>query len=746
MPSLHVGTRATTPAMTVGLPQSSLHHMLRSSASAPLLRCKTAPGTTEFSAGNSIEFGGSWASTSVGFAGGSDAGWALTSFPTLGPTQWSINSFGSDVDQRPQTCLPELRPGSRGALGTAGSGMSRRPGTRSRRSANRLSTWDLLGGLSISAEAQNEFAEIALDSLRVDGGPQQGQLEKRKGAQSCGNLDVDLQGFTQTLDTMMSSIEDLRVMHYEFSGERSAPGSPTSKKTATRSRATTGEELDKKRERMDAYKMTRKIEPELPPLQPLNPEESADIVLRDQTIVKRNASPAALQCWSMANRTEGLSKRKQDHTARSQIAACTREVTLLKSQGDWEEVLKRKQKQGRKAAMKRKAASISTPAPPSPAAQWLVYLCTSAFASRLHTDFEHEKAKKKDVEKVVVAPKTAKAKFRDTTRLLMQSVRFGDAASGKSVDLSVLGDKIKSQKVLEESHINITRVHTCLQQWSVAGNLFLCCRKTYRGIVQVQRRWRAWMKWNKDVVARMSKRWERVEQSVITREYQNAGEVSESLVLRMKDQDGKKGRTGIQALMTSNSGIALAPLTLEEKVRLERVPQEDRVTFIRHQLRAMRYFLLPKYFVWEEEVREWHAFYDEQRFSRDAVKTISSHASLESFHWPPMRPTYVPRDGAEGDQLIAEWFQAARKDPKRWTPIPKTQLKFAGAGGRRGRSKEKSNHKPAKKVELREQEETSPFGEVATDEDLRTWGLDLKSMPCLQDGSEAAETPRVHPF
>lgn len=677
-----------------------------------------------------LKGGGSYCSTSTGYGDMAcgDLGGSLA-----GVSQWSSPS-ASLFSGRPQTsgCL-----GSRGLLTPIRHPLRkarRRPGT----SEGCQSSVDWLGGLSMSTEVQNVFCEVAMESM----GDPVSQLspESPKGSRKDrriptitsqnGDMDLDPQNFLASLDAVTSSIEEGRKFHDGFSGQKGNqdPGSPKGKKDKSSSPShRVREEEARRRERFEAFKMTRKIEPDLPPLQPLKEEECSEEFIRDQTIVKRNAAPDAIACWSIARRKEDISRRKQERTSRLTTAASARTLHMNKLQQEWADDLFRKQKQGQLALTRKKKLKTTEAIAEeeNPVRMWLAWLCAFNFTHLL----KEKMGKIEQLRKESRASNAMKLRKAVHKIVLAQKMNRGDpkAGSGEGLDFSALGFAMQTEHAKnEECKSDKMRLANTFTEWK------RMTKGKCRHIEMIQETWRNWALWNNENVETLSKHWWTIERNGITLEHRK----SVTRAARESHQTGnfpQKGHT--PSRKTASPLVPLSLLTLEEKIEFSRMPVEDRERFIRHELRALRYHLLPRISVWEEEVRDWNIRLEEQRQEREATKTMFETAELEAFYWPPIKPTYIPKvgKGAEGDEILIEWVRKAKKNPQGWTQIKTYEV------GRRA-TKDKFDKK---KKDGYIDEETSPFGEVATDEDLKKWGLDLRSMPCLQDEvSEGEVTPR----
>lgn len=90
------------------------------------------------------------------------------------------------------------------------------------------------------------------------------------------------------------------------------------------------------------------------------------------------------------------------------------------------------------------------------------------------------------------------------------------------------------------------------------------------GIRLLQRSWREWRVKLRKMLNQVTSRWVALERQVIVRELREA----------------------------SNKSKAVETLTYENQIALKRVEDHARLHFLIHEMRARRYFLLPKLRIW----------------------------------------------------------------------------------------------------------------------------------------------------
>lgn len=195
-----------------------------------------------------------------------------------------------------------------------------------------------------------------------------------------------------------------------------------------------------------------------------------------------------------------------------------------------------------------------------------------------------------------------------------------------------------------------------------------------------------------------------------------------------------------------------------EKHKAHVIDQHTRTRFIENELRARRYFLLPKLERWEQDREAWKKDMEEWSMEVEADHLMGHHVGLDLFRWPPNRPTFMPpthfRDhqdpasgkpcpescpGRKGDIMILDMWKRARENPENFLRIPEKEKvpEKGSAGGRRGKRKTVyEDHKPS----------CGPYGPPPSTPDQKKLGAvtDMpgvhiqESMPALHGGQPRA--------
>jgi len=517
-------------------------------------------------------------------------------------------------------------------------------------------------------------------------------------------VDVAEQSFAHTMDRIAASLRELQRGHEEFDprvspvrmsvlrgshpGQRSSIiGSPLE---------LSKQEREQWAERFEAYKMVRRIEPELAPL------SFADFPVdartpQSQAIVAHNASPEALQRFVPDARKERLRDKKEKWESRRQGAVAQRKLQLCASEQQISEALARKQQQAEVAIASKRASKGTKGAAEfhgkSNAEFWLSFCFCAAFAKRLVGD-----------------------------RDLYKEGRWQpNEESLNGFKMFALFFRRKKQVAAARSQARV--IWSSMHQWKTSGRIFMSMRRTAKSLKQLQAWWRRCSKRLREVRDKLSRRWERLERAEVDRSPPSP---------RMP--------------------------TSEDRSRQGMVAEAVRLRFIEHELRARRFFLLPQIRLWEEDSRKWqeHRRSLEQRWAAERRRGGSRSSSkagtpAELFVWPPLRPTHLPQGhrraeaygvpcprgcfGRKGDQEILQWVRTARTNPRGWTKIPGSDVPRAIGSRSRSHSAGARRRRRHRMRFLPEQEPASSFSGMANDEDLRRWGLDPKAMPGLNGAS-----------
>jgi len=560
-------------------------------------------------------------------------------------------------------------------------------------------TW-FLSGVTAGAKEHNELIEQEL------GGEQLVETRPRLSRSTIISVDRDdEQHFVRTSDQLVSRIADIRRKHDAYEGKPGIGGDLAGGKR--RNSEVDYEEqltLERRAERMEAYKFLRKLEPELPPLQPYRaPFPSKGAV--DQGIIMRHTSDEFLRSMKPELRETARQQRMEKMQERREVAASRRVSVLDEYQRSVCDDLARKSKQAERAVASRRQMKkrSSNEDERYCAENWMTIAVACRFADTL--------SERLHMRKLARVPKMT----RSSTLMLIFGP--GSAPSEESLKMqanfSVVVARFRLQRLLKMQRKKARLVHQCLSASRFAGRFFLCMGKVVRTVKHIQSWWRSCRIRLRKIRDRLSKRWARLEYSELAREL--------------------GGDTWKPSNSLRKQQLSLMPL--EDKIAMETISEDARLTFLEHEMRARRYFVLSAVHVWEDEVRRW-------RTLKSQVPMRRRHSTAE-FNVPTERPSYVPPDhprhdrgfhcsdtccGRRGDQEILAMWRAARehRGGGGWREIPKI--------GASAKKEGKAGDQDAAEQVAR------PFGEPAADE-LARWGVDVALMPGLapREGPQLVE-------
>lgn len=280
--------------------------------------------------------------------------------------------------------------------------------------------------------------------------------------------------------------------------------------------------------------------------------------------------------------------------------------------------------------------------------------------------------------------------------------------------LALMGAMYHSMREIKTRRSQANMIEICLTTWWKHGKPLIACRVLSKKIRLLQQWWRTTMKKLRRIRDHISKRWEHLERMEITHE-----------------QRSKRNNNN------SNNGAVL-----EDFIRAHMLDQSLRLRFLEHELRARRHKILPALELWRQESERWRADIAKMHENWETYQTLNLRLSQTSiFKWPPVRPSYLPHAGRQGDDEILEMVHKAKCNRKpfdrRWSQIPwKVEQR------RRNRSPDKeeakaSGREPADKQSVAHQERTADsrrdtlFGDMLDEEHFRSVGLEAVG----EDGS-----------
>jgi len=524
---------------------------------------------------------------------------------------------------------------------------------------------------------------------------------------------LDEQALIAFFDRVSASIDTMKKEHETFDPALSI-ASPTGGGARKGAAATGGigrpdlsqEELEQLLERINIYKMFRKVEPELPPLSREKLEDCPPPIVPETTRIKANVTPEAIGCWSPQRRKERIVIATQEHNTRESAYKSVREERENELMLHYSADLARKKEQAVKALRRAKAGTKgeTNDGQAFPADRWLAMVAMTSFLNRIREDVKMQKMSDQERMEYIVKHGSTNANSRWATEALEEAKK--KEAVLKVLDdpekvgrLVFLANMIVTKKRVKERRVQAKTVVAALNSWKFFGRAYTCFKLVSSTVVKIQNWWRMKQVQLREVVAKVSHRWERLERHELAKELNKAEPLA-----------GRPPRKG---------PVTAPKLSLEEKIQLELTDEAVRVKFIERELRSRRFRLLPELEIWAQEVVEWRKerkAYEEQFRAHKALGLEAPAAT--SFRWPPNIPSYMFGDRhrrEQGDADILALWRAARASNGQggWTAIGKQDV-TAGSNQRQGEQKL----------------DNRPFGD-ADDSELARWGADPAKMPGL---------------
>lgn len=481
------------------------------------------------------------------------------------------------------------------------------------------------------------------------------------------------------------------------------------------------EENEVWKEKVDAWKYTRRIEPELPPLE-RQPREFEPIIC-DQAVVKFNAQPDVIMRSSPEAHLEWLAyrgaSREAHHLVVSELRARRRADFLAKRRIS---AFKSLEPKGIEEEEEETEQGIEEDEPT--AAHWLIALTLSSFVG---VAMQEIRIRNMSVEeRALYVQQNAESLRRSKTAsgyikqaMVISSALEDPETKGRMDMMQCMFIGLFKTRVKRR---HARTVQTCLIKWSTLGT-FALLLKRFAGRIRYMQNW-----WRKICVPRLAQarmklnqRWLRIERAEIVKEIK-ARDLKEA-------KEARLSKTRISEDHPDHPGNRIV-IPMEDRIQLQLIEDKVRSQFIDNELRTRRYLLLPQTAMWEDEMRSW----DEEM--SEAVDTagflrgsgLEGAAQQQAFRWPPQRPTYMPtefgKDKEKGEQEIVDMIERARAHPDGggWTEIPK---KVAGESlsTTLGAKASRKNGDFAAGCD-----EEHPFGH-ASQEDLQAFQLGDKDLP-----------------
>jgi len=617
---------------------------------------------------------------------------------------------------------------------------------------HRSKTGGLLGGVSTSAEALN--AQSQQDLLRLLGECRgEASLVRSTVWGKEGSRPVDDHGkggatsdsFADLLDDALERIAALRRTMDNFdpkgnSGLRNSPSPLALQRGRAGDPGMSREDAEQLRGRLEAYKMGRRAEPDLPPLQPSPPKTPKKQPETD--ILLRNASPEALRRQSLDSKKLQLHKHAQLQDLRIELAVANR-VTIVDARAHViQKKLEQKTQQGARAvAMRRKNQPKLQQdgrdlRKDQMLEKWSTACVVGAFARQLLEELRVRRMS--DKERMEYMARTGPfsrmhgpnaSRFIQNAVVQSQSIQEMHSAPSGLARLSEVATRLQYQMRRHRKQSQASCIVACLQAWRVAGRTFVTLKQFARRVVKMQQWWRRMSAHLQEVRDKVAKRWERLEMEPVERELSKAGRRHRAVV-----------------------DPRAAP---DDRAKVTRTPEDIRNRFVEYELRARRYALLPAILCWEEDVAQWRTNWLRWMEEREAHCALGLEGTvvvpMPVTTWPPVRPSHLPCahlpqevtrncecphwcPGRKGDEEILDMLRRCRASPgmhSGWTKVGVGQPRRGSGSSSRasGGAVQRDSNGCA--------EEFAVDSEPVEEEELRQWGCNADRLPGASKGPPA---------
>merc|ERR1712178_663388 len=214
--------------------------------------------------------------------------------------------------------------------------------------------------------------------------------------------------------------------------------------------------------------------------------------------------------------------------------------------------------------------------------------------------------------------------------------------------LQMLGSLVQARIRVHCRRDQAHLVTACLLKWHPKANLFVCFKAYISKAKYLQDWWRRTSARLREVRERIAKRWEKIEQ---------------------------QGTSGYQEAMAPPSCAYFDP-----------IDPATRNTFLEHELRARRFFLLSKISMWEEDAAKWRNELEARKRQRIKPSFDMDQLPVRPSHLPPGHPPCSDTClGRQGDSEILAMIKAARSNPKGggWKQVPQKNTKSKDGKGKK---------------------------------------------------------------
>jgi len=559
--------------------------------------------------------------------------------------------------------------------------------------------------LSPKAMAQNALAGRSLQAL--------GQQRRSQGeTQSLGDdfkkhLVKDENGFSELVSSVTKDIEDgFKSMHSFDPHTAAAARSPKHQLSTSPRRTKGGEKTEAEEERdrrFELYKMVRRIEPEeIPPLDRSCLDGNLKIDC-EQPLVKYNASREALERCGPQAKLDRTTKFCAVRNQKELSANLMRTALMSHTAGHWLTLLHKKQAQGQDAIERQKtSAKRALKGREALPREWLAYLAAGAFLNQAR-------------EALVVAkmsPEERIQHFQVLQRRTASKATAEDDASAKRVQR--FGDVLRAKLHILRRRKNARMIFSVMSHWQVGGTTLMLLKDFGYRIRKLQRWWRKCAQRIGEQRLALSRRWRKLEKEDLHHRF---------------------------------------PMCDSFKIEEESISEAVRVEFIRNEVRARRYLVLPQIALWEADVAKWRKAMEEWACTRAAHRAlgvldtenmeVAAKKNSTVFAWPESRPSHLPPRHPNHQARTCQCPEdcpGRRGDEQMMMMICRCREFREGGGGwrtisERGHEKKSSKKKGSQRAN-KKGGSSSPYGRLASDQELQQYGVHLESLPCLSRGHD----------
>jgi len=194
-----------------------------------------------------------------------------------------------------------------------------------------------------------------------------------------------------------------------------------------------------------------------------------------------------------------------------------------------------------------------------------------------------------------------------------------------------------------------TKLHETMVKWAHYGRPLVIFKRYYVKMRRLQNFWKASFIRLEATYDKVEKIWMKAERKVLTKELQ--------------DPTRRRSMTRQKQLDLSKSGYEQPKLSLDERIELAEINPIRRKKYIRHEMTATRYRMLPRVYEWEDQYKIYWEKVKEWREAREGAQTMHVKFDREYILPPPCLKQMPLKD------QIKKWFHAAKKDPTKLRPI-----------------------------------------------------------------------------